>query len=144
VPGDLEPRCATQSGSPAVIRPPSFLAASAAGLAAVVAARAASHGSPPAAAARRRAPSRRPSRSRLVLARAANWLLGAGTVWLFRPELDLAASGIAPAPARWCWAWPPLSRRIADLRARAVHPWAGAAALVLCGAGVSRPRPHAW
>ena len=70
----------------------------------------------------------------------ANWLLGLGTVWAYRPELDVAASTHCTAGtavlvvltvARL------VSRRIpVDPRARTWHPVLGAAALLLAGVQV--------
>lgn len=70
----------------------------------------------------------------------ANWLLGLGTVWAYRPELDVAASThftagtgvlLVLSVARL------VSRRIpVDPRARTWHPVLGAVALLLAGVQV--------
>jgi hypothetical protein len=70
----------------------------------------------------------------------ANWLLGLGTVWAFRPELDVAASthftagtalAVLVVVARG------LSVRVpADAWARTLHPLVGATALLVAGVQV--------
>ena len=67
----------------------------------------------------------------------ANFAAGLVSTWLWRDEEDLATSGhftvgIVLIALLTTGAW--LSRRIAtDPRARALHPWVGAAALLMAG-----------
>ena len=69
-----------------------------------------------------------------------SWAGGLGSVWSLRDDLTLAASGhfaVGTAIVVLFSAAALVSRRIAvDGRARAIHPWIGAAALVLCGVQV--------
>ena len=70
----------------------------------------------------------------------ANWLLGLGSVRLDPRDLELAASGhfqVGSALVVLYGVAALISRRIDhDPRARAVHPWIGAAALLLSGVQV--------
>ncbi len=69
-----------------------------------------------------------------------NWLLGLGSVWLDPRDLELAASGhfrVGSGLVVLYGLAALVSRRIdQDPRARAVHPWIGAAALLLSGVQV--------
>lgn len=69
-----------------------------------------------------------------------NWLLGLGSVWLDPRDLELAASGHFQVGSGLLVLFglaALVSRRIdRDPRARAVHPWIGAAALLLSGVQV--------
>jgi hypothetical protein len=90
-----------------------------------------------AAAARRRHRRIAPLAYALVV---ANWAGGLGAVRWLEPELDPAASGhftLGTLIVLLLTAGAVLSRRVpVDPRARAVHPWLGAAALLLCGVQV--------
>jgi len=70
----------------------------------------------------------------------ANWLLGLGSVWLDPRDIEVAASGhfrVGCALVMLYGLAALVSRRIdRDPRARAVHPWIGAAALLLSGVQV--------
>jgi hypothetical protein len=70
----------------------------------------------------------------------ANWLLGLTSVWLDPRDLELAASGhfrVGSGLVVLYGLAALVSRRIdRDPRARAVHPWIGAAALLLSGVQV--------
>ncbi len=70
----------------------------------------------------------------------ANWAGGLATVRWVRPDLETAASGhfaVGCAILFLFTAAALVSRRVrTDARARAVHPWLGAAALVLAGVQV--------
>lgn len=70
----------------------------------------------------------------------ANWLLGLGTVWAFRPELDVAASTHCMAGtvlAVLVMLARVLSVRVpTDAWARTLHPLVGAAALLVAGVQV--------
>jgi hypothetical protein len=69
-----------------------------------------------------------------------NWLLGLGSVWLDPRDLELAASGhfrVGSALVVLYGLAALVSRRIdRDPRARLVHPWIGAVALLLSGVQV--------
>jgi hypothetical protein len=71
---------------------------------------------------------------------AADWLLGLGSVWLDPRDLELAASGhfrVGSGLVVLYGLAGLVSRRIdRDPRARLVHPWIGAAALLLSGVQV--------
>jgi hypothetical protein len=71
---------------------------------------------------------------------AGNWALGLATVWVYRPDLDPAASTHFVAGSAMLVLLTVsrlLSRRMhADPTARAVHPWVGLAALVVAGVQV--------
>jgi hypothetical protein len=70
----------------------------------------------------------------------ANWVGGLGSVAWLRDDLDLATSGhflLGSAIMALMTAAALLSRRVAvDARARLIHPWIGAAALLCCGVQV--------
>jgi len=69
-----------------------------------------------------------------------SWASGLATVWALRDDLDLAASGhfgVGSAIVALFTAAGLLSRRIPfDERARRIHPWIGATALLLSGVQV--------
>jgi hypothetical protein len=69
-----------------------------------------------------------------------NWALGLGSVWLDPRDLELAASGhfqVGTGLVVLFGLAALVSRRIdRDPRARLVHPWIGAAALLLAGVQV--------
>jgi hypothetical protein len=92
---------------------------------------------PAAAIARRRHARLMPWVYGLVL---LTWAGGLVTVWALRDDLDAAASGhfsVGSLIVALLTAGGLLSRRIrTDPRARLVHPWVGAAALLLCGVQV--------
>ncbi len=71
---------------------------------------------------------------------ATNWLLGLGSVWVDPRDLTLAASGhfrVGSALVVLYGLAALVARRIDhDQRARTVHPWIGAAALLLSGVQV--------
>src|SRR5207245_4569099 len=70
----------------------------------------------------------------------ASWAGGLASVWALRDDLTPAASGhfaVGTAIVVLFTAAALVSRWIAvDERARAIHPWLGAAALLLCGVQV--------
>ena len=70
----------------------------------------------------------------------ATWAGGLASVWALRDDLTPAASGhftVGTAIVVLFSAAALVSRRIAvDERARVIHPWIGAAALLLCGVQV--------
>jgi uncharacterized protein DUF4079 len=69
-----------------------------------------------------------------------SWAAGLASVWWLRDDLEVAESGhftAGSAIVTLFTAGALVSRRIGvDPRARAIHPWIGAAALVLCGVQV--------
>jgi hypothetical protein len=69
-----------------------------------------------------------------------NWLAGLGSVWIDPRDIELAASGhfrVGSALVVLYGLAALVSRRIdRDPRARAVHPWIGAVALLLSGVQV--------
>jgi hypothetical protein len=69
-----------------------------------------------------------------------NWIGGLAVVWALQPELERGTSGhftVGTAIVGLLSAGALLSRRVpTDPRARAVHPWLGAAALLLSGVQV--------
>jgi len=69
-----------------------------------------------------------------------SWAGGLATVWALRDDLTPATSGhfaVGTAIVAMFSAAALVSRWVAvDVRARAIHPWLGAAALLLCGVQV--------
>jgi hypothetical protein len=67
----------------------------------------------------------------------ASWTAGLASVWWLRDDMELAESGhfvVGSAIVALFTAAALVSRRIGvDPRARTIHPWIGAAALLLCG-----------
>jgi hypothetical protein len=99
--------------------------------------RAARRGGPSAAAARAQHRWLGPATLGLM---AFNWALGLGTVWLVRDDLEPLASrhaAVGAAIVALLVGSAITSRRIpTDPRARRVHPWLGATALVVAGVQV--------